>query len=212
MKRLLSTLAALALLGPTAASALVIDFNNLAPAGNFVDRGVNGAFSTSGFTFTATGGTNQYTLDPAYDSSNAPPDSSDVETFEGGSASWTLSAAAPFSLASFDAAAIYDDGANTLTVTGHLSGGGAVVQAFNLPTGSPNAQSATYTLPAGWTGLTSVDFDWGGGFIGLDNVNVTAGAAPAAAPVPTLPTSGLALLALALLAGASTVLLRRERG
>lgn len=212
MKRFLPVLAALALLGSTSASAIVIDFNNLAPVGDFADRGVDGAFNTSGFTFTATGGTHQYTLDPAYDPSNAPPDNSDFETFEDGSASWTLSAAAPFSLASFDAAAIYDDGANTLTVTGHLSGGGTVVQVFNLPTGSPTAQWATYTLPAGWTGLTSVDFDWGGGYIGLDNVNVTAGAAPAAAPVPVLPASGLAALVLALLAAGSAVLRKRHRG
>lgn len=212
MKRLLPALAALALLGSTSASALVIDFNNLAAPGDFVDRGVNGAFSNSGFTFTATGDTYQYTLDPAYDSSNAPPDNSDFETFEGGSATWTLSAGAPFSLARFDAAAIYDNGANTLTLTGHLSGGGTVVQVFNLPSGNPSAQWATYTLPAGWTNLTSVDFDWAGNNVGLDNVNVTVGAASVAAPVPMLPASALAVLVLALLAAASAALRKRDRG
>jgi len=212
MERLLPTLAALALLGSTSASALVIDFNNLAPTGDYVSYGSNGVFKASGFTFTATGGTYQYTLDPAYDSSNAPPDNSDVETFESGSASWTLGSGGPFSLVRFDAAAIYNNGANTLTLTDHLSGGGTVVQVFNLPSGNPSAQWATYTLPAGWTNLTSVDFDWGDNNVGLDNVDVIAGAASAAAPVPVLPASGLAVLVLALLAAASAALRKRGRG
>ena len=211
MKRLLHVLAALALLGSTSASALVIDFNNLAGPGGFVDRGTNGAFSTSGFTFTAAGDTNQYTLDPAYDTTNAPPDNSDFETFENGAASWTLGSGTPFSLVSFDAAAIYGDAGNALTVTGHLSGGGTLVQVFKLPSGDPTAQWATFSLPASWVNLTSVDFDWGGEFIGLDNVVVVPGVAVTAAPVPGLTPSGLAGLALAL-AVASAFLLRRRAG
>lgn len=211
MKRIVLSIAAFLLLGPAPATGLTIDFNNLVPTNGFISRGVDGVYSVSAFTFRATGGTEQFSLDPGYDVTNVPPDNTDFETFEAGAASWTLSSGAPFALVSFQSAAIYRDPANTLTVTGHVSGGGTVVQVYNLPAWNTTAQWNTYTLPGGWTNLTSADFVYSGEFVGLDNVVVTGGGTASATPVPSVSSSGLLALML-LLAGMSAALLRRKLG
>ena len=209
MKRITIGIVALALLLPGVVFAQVITFDNTASPGDATGYGgdpvVFGAF-----TFTATGGTSQYSLDPAYDASNAPPNNTDFETFENGPVTWTMSSPAPFQLSSFRGAAIYDNGAGTLTVTGNLNGGGTVVQVFNIPSGNPNAQWATYVLNAGFTNLTSVDFDWSDQYFGLDDVVINgASVAGTGTPVPTQSELGTALLALAIAAAAALALRRR---
>ena len=210
MNRAVGWIAAFALLAlalaPASVSALTITFDNLATTGDAVSYG-GSPFPIQGYTFVATVGT-QFSLDPAYDSSNAPPNNTDFQTFEGGP-SWTMSAAAPFAFVSLRAAPIYDDPAGTVTVTGHLSGGGTVVQVFNLPSGNPNAQWATYVLPGGFTNLTSVDFVYSGQYIGIDDV-VVSDQGPAK-PIPALAPSWLAALSLLLAAASVVVLARRKR-
>jgi len=174
------------LLAAQAASAVTLDFNGLVPAGNAPN--VNPSYAISGYTLTAGPSTSIFLLDPAYDPSNAPPDNDDFFTVEGSSPSVVLtSGSGTFSLQSFSAAAIYDDPAGSLTVTGNLSGGGTVVQAFSLPTGNPNAQWNTYSLPANWVNLTSVTFSWPNQYLGLDNIVVDGGE-----PVPVMPLGVLA--------------------
>ena len=211
MKSIVAGVAAFVLLGSGSASGLTITFDNTAPTGDAV--GYNQApVSFGAFTFTATGDTEQFSLDPEYETDNAPPNGTDFETFEGdeeSSVTWTMSSATPFRLTSFRAAAIYDDPAGTLTVTGNLSGGGTVVQVFNIPSGNPTAQWATYALNSGFANLASVDFEYSNVFIGLDDVVVDGAGAGAGVPVPTLSESGLAALMLALVAASAFALRRR---
>lgn len=171
------------------ASALTLDFNETVAPGD-ADN-VNPSYSLSGFTLTSISGTSIYLLDPEFDLSNAPPDSSDFFTIEGGdpTAVELTSSNPTFSLQRFDAAAIYDDPAGDLTVTGNLSGGGSLVEVFAIPSGSPSAVWATYTLPASWVNLTSVTFEWQDRFAGLDNIVVDEPGATATSveQVPVMP-------------------------
>jgi hypothetical protein len=206
MKRIVLALVAIACFVPGLAVGLTITFDNSAPPGGAPSHGSNPTVF-DGFTFTATGGATQYSLDPGYDPTNAPPNNTDFETFENSPVTWTMSGATPFTLGSLRAAAIYGDGAGTLTVTGNLSGGGTVVQVFNLPAYSGSAQWATYVLNPGFANLASVDFAWSGEFIGIDDVVVSGQSA--AAPVPSL--SMLATVSLALMLVATAFLARRRR-
>lgn len=176
------------------ASALTIDFNGTAPPGGAPN--VNPSYSTSGFTFTALSSTSIYLLDPDYDNSNAPPDNSDFFTMESGSpTAIDLSSDNPtFSLQSFRAAAIYDDPAGNLTVTGNLSGGGSLVEVFALPSGNPTAAWNTYTLASNWNNLTSVTFEWGDSYVGLDDVVVDGSTVVATTAVPVMPLWLLSIL------------------
>lgn len=205
MKRIVGWLLGLALLVPVSASATVITFDNLVATGDAISYG-SSPFTIQGYTFTATAG-QQFSLDPDYDLSNAPPNNTDFETFEG-NPSFTMGHPTPFTLVSFRAAAIYDTPASTLTVTGNLSGGGTVVQAFAIPSGDPTAQWATYVLPAGFTGLSSVSFVFTGEFLGIDDVVVAGPSGDP--PIPALdPMSLLALSTL--LALAAFAFARRPR-
>jgi hypothetical protein len=176
------------------ASALTINFNETVSPGNATQQ--NPSYATSGFTFTALSNTRIYLLDPGYDTSNAPPDNNDFFTIEGGSPSAVdLTSDNPtFSLQSFDAAAIYDDPAGNLTVTGQVSGGGTLTQVFALPSGNPTASWNTYTLPANWNDLTSVTFAWSDAFAGLDNIVVDGSTAAPSTPVPVMPLWLLSVL------------------
>jgi hypothetical protein len=200
MKRLVVGIITAWLLAPAAAWGLVITFDGTAPTDpGYVPHGVDSAYVTGGYTFTSTGATSQFSLDPDYDASNAPPNGTDFQTYENGASSFTLSGPATFALTSFRAAAIYDDPLGTLTVTGHVNGGGTVVQVFNIPSGNPNAQWATYALPAGFVNLTSVDFDWSGSFLGIDDVVIEGAVlAGGGVPVPALSTPAVAGLGLML--------------
>ena len=181
MKKLLTNLVLFAVIQTAPAFALTITFNDTAPDGTATFWGTNGEYTESGVTFLATSSTSQFSLDPAYDPTNTPPDGTDFQTFEGGAADWTVYLDATGSaLIDFQAAAIYGDAGGALTLTGHLSGGGTIVEVFNLPPyqGPPFGGAAiwdTYTLPAGWDNLTRVDFDYIGNYVGIDNVNVALG-------------------------------------
>ena len=211
MKRsIIVGIAACLALAAATASGQIVTFDDTAPPNDATSYGGD-PVTFGAFTFTATGGTSQFSLDPGYDNSNAPPNGTDFETFEGGTPTWTMSSAGTFALTSFRAAAIYDDPAGTLTVTGNLSGGGTVVQVFNIPSGDPNAQWATYALNPGFANLTSVDFDWSGTYVGIDDVVANAAVLlTPGVPVPATSAYGTAALALSLL-GASVLALRRRR-
>lgn len=205
MKRIVGWLLGLALLVPASAPAVVITFDNLVSTGNAISYG-SGPFTIQGYTFIAIAG-EQFSLDPDYDLSNAPPNNTDFQTFED-LPTFTMSHPTPFALVSFRAASIYDTPASTLTVTGNLIGGGTVVQAFAIPSGDPTAQWATYVLPAGFTGLASVTFAFSGDFLGIDDVVVSGPSGDP--PIPALEPMSLIALS-TLLALAAFAFARRRR-
>lgn len=176
------------------ASALTIGFNTSQP-GETTFHGSGGSYTESAFTFTAEAGTGtaQFTIASTNALTNAPPDGSGFNSFEA-HATATFSLTSPyesFTLEGFQAASIFNTPtAETLTLTGHIRGGGTLVEVFNLPAFSGTAVWTTFTLPATWVNLTSVDFASTHFNLGVDNVIVSGYPVPA----PTLSIWLLSLL------------------
>ena len=186
MKKLITPvlLATGLLLLSNATHATVINFDNSTPSStNWTSSGVgvvgnataafNGHYSESGFTLTATINTALFTFDAITNSTYAF-NSTDFGYFESrvhgtGTRAITLSAASLFSLQSFNAANIFNYTGNSVTVTGHVNGGGTLSQVFTTQGGN---RWSLFSL-TGWNNLTSVDIAGANDAIALDNINVT---------------------------------------
>lgn len=196
MKKIITTgiLATGLLLASNAVLATVINFDNTTSA---ITSFSGGGYVESGFTLTRIGDTELATLDAAFSPSNYPSqNNTDFAQFERQHfllPALSLTAINPFSLQSFNAAHLGFRPADSLTLTGHVSGGGILSQIF---TTQGNNQWSLFSL-TGWNNLTSVDIVSQGAVASLDNITVNADASTVSEPsVLWLCISGFAGLSL----------------
>lgn len=195
MKNLLIKVLLTSCISLNAASAFagVISFDGTAPPGGNHNYDYAGTYSdVSGFTLTGRFGddanptdfyssTAVYTISPSFNASYPSANGTDFAFLAQGGAvaipapTATLSnGGTPFSLQSFLGSNIADYPAGTLTLTGHLNGGGTLTEVFNTLGGN---QWSSFNL-IGWTNLTSVDFIGSQNAVGLDNIVVNEASVP----------------------------------
>lgn len=185
-KKLTNTLFCGLLMASSASYATVITFDNTAPANDFQYYGINGTYTESGYTITATSTTELFTFDPDYNHDYPAQNGTDFLYGEKIFATnLVLSATNPFSLQSFYGAALANQPGRTINLTGLVSGGGTKTTSFD--TTGPDTWS--FISLTGWDNLTQVTFSASNAInINLDSitVNQAVATAPSTAPEPSV--------------------------